>query len=302
MMIYRTLKPSELEAWYAHCHSVFTGDEDGYFRQHYEGDPHADPDMIFVAMDGERIASTVRVFCREVLLHGRAVPMGGIGEVSTKAAYRRQGLAGTLLEMSIVQMEARGMPVSILFGSQPMYERMGWRARAERMTNVEAAALPALPEGVAVRPYAPEDLDAVMGMYALFAGRLDGAVLRGEPYWRQWVLPQWRAPSVLLVEGRPAAYCCAHPGKDGVTLVAEELCAAPQAEALLPGYLRALAETEGLARVRFHTPLIPHITGTQPDALRDMMVRLNLPVEGLDSSGALAEAMENAGMFAVDHF
>lgn len=302
MITYRTLKPSELESWYAHCHSVFTEDAPGYFKGHYEMDPHAETDMIFVAVDGMEIAATVRVFCRTVWLHGRAVAMGGIGEVSTKAAYRRQGLAGNLLRMAIAQMEARGMPVSILYGNQPLYERLGWRFCPVRFSQVEAETLPSLPEDAGVRAYAPEDLAALMGMYDLFAGRLDGAVLRNEAYWRRWVLAQWTEPAVLLLKGRPAAYCCARPSKDGGLFHAEEICAAPQAEALLPGFLRTLAEADGCARIRFRTPLCPSIHGIQNDDPHGMMVRLNLPLEGTADSDALAASMQHAGMFRVDHF
>jgi len=45
--------------------------------------------------------------------------MGGIGEVSTKAAYRRQGLSGKLLEMSVAYMEAEDLDFSMLGTGTP---------------------------------------------------------------------------------------------------------------------------------------------------------------------------------------
>ncbi|MDL2317531.1 GNAT family N-acetyltransferase, partial [Eubacteriales bacterium OttesenSCG-928-A19] len=126
-MVFRSLEPRELEAWFAHCQSVFRLEDTEYFRRHFLFDPHADASLIFVAMDGEVIASSLRVFRRHIWLKGRVVAMGGIGEVGTKLEYRKRGLAAELLQLAIAAMETQGMPVSILFGDQPIYERAGWR-------------------------------------------------------------------------------------------------------------------------------------------------------------------------------
>lgn len=303
-MIYRTLQPHELDAWYAHCHSVFRNDPPGYFSRHYTGDPDADAELIFVAVDGDRIVSTVRVFQRRIWLHGRAVPMGGIGEVSTAPDYRRRGIAADLLQMAIAAMEARGMPVSILFGDQRIYEAAGWRFCPVRFTEAEITELPTLSKEAAIRAFSADDLPTLMGIYDLYAGRMDGAVLRSEAYWRQWVLPQWREPYVLLVDQRPAAYCCAHvkDAGQGRALRVDELCAAPQAESLLPGFIRQVASMEEASSMRVFASLLPGISGKDYTSPQGMMVRLNLPMDEIRDSQALSASMVHAGMFPVDGF
>lgn len=304
MIEFRTLRTDELPDWYAHCGGVFTTDGPEYFQRHFEMDPYADEKLIFVAMEGNVIVSTVRVFARQVWLNGRAVPMGGIGEVSTNAAYRRQGLAARLLNMAIEAMNARQIPLSILFGSQGIYERAGWRFCPGQVTEVAASALPPLAEGMAVRPFVPEDLGAVMGIYDLFAGRLSGAILRSPAYWRQWVLPQWHQPQVLTCEGRPVAYGCVRPSRsDPTTMHVPELCAAPQGEAMLGAFLGALARQQGCLAIRFLTRLVPQLEGRRETVGNLMMVRLNRPLDGLSDSDALVKRMATeAGMFGVDSF
>lgn len=300
-MIYSALPEGMLDAWFAHCEEVFDDTPAGYFERHYRYDPDADPALILVAMDGPVIASTLRVFVRRIWLAGRAVSMGGIGEVSTKAAYRRQGHAGRLLDMAIDAMQARNMPISILFGDEPLYARKGWRFCASRFEKARVDALPPLPSGMRTRPFVMEDLDAIMGLYDLYAGRMNGALLRTEAYWRRWVLPQWNAPTVLLEGGLPVAYASTHIDEGGC-LAVDELAAAPQAEGALLAMLGAIARRDGCEHVLGILPLLPHASSAEtiidPQA---MMVRMNLPLEGIADSDALALAMGEAGMCPVDH-
>lgn len=300
-MIYRTLPPGGLDAWADHCAEVF-GEPAAYFHRHFTQDPHADAGLIFVAMDGGVIASAVRVFVRTIWLQGRAVSMGGIGEVSTKPAYRRQGHAGALLHMAVEAMVARGMQVSILFGNQPLYIQAGWRFCAAARTRIQTDCLPVLLNGYETRPFQADDLPFAMGAYDLYAGRMDGAVLRGEAYWRQWVLPQWKGPWVLACEGAPMAYTCCEAAPNG-TLYIAELMAAPQGERAIPAFLGTLARQTSCAQVNVAAPLLPgEAMGEDASLPQGMMVRLNIPMEGIGDSDALAAAFCHGGMCGIDAF
>lgn len=299
----RTLRPDELEAWYTHCHDVFQIDDRAYFQKHFTLDPDADCSLIFVVVVDGEIVSTVRVFDRTVWISGRAVRMGGIGEVSTKAAHRRQGYAGEMLGMAIDAMRDRHMPVSILFGDRPLYARMGWRFIPVHRTITPASALPDLTGDAVIRSYQQSDLPLLMGMYDFYAGRLDGAVIRSEAYWHTWIAGQWKEPAVLTLNDRPVAYCCAEKREKDAMLLVEELCAAPQGEAYLPGMLKALSKGLACDSVRFLTPLLPKIAGEDATNAHGMMVRVNDAsclgdVWGDDT----APFMPNAGMFGVDMF
>lgn len=302
-MIYRTLRAEELPAWYAHCESVFVSETTGYFERHFTMDPDADPSLIFVAMDGDTIAATVRVFRRTIWLHGRAVPMGGIGEVSTKPEYRRRGLVTELMQMAIAAMMAREMPVSILFGDQPLYERAGWRFCQTSQSELPVKALSERAVDGEVRPFEMSELPYVMGMYDLCAGQMDGAILRSEAYWRQWVLPQWAPPQVLVSEdGQPVAYASCEISVQDKTLRVLEMAANPVVQDALPALLARIAQAEGCDHIRYRTPLLRAVHGAAVTVHNGMMVRLNLPLGEITDTDALVEGMRNAGMCVVDHF
>ena len=112
MVEFRTLRREELNQWFDHCAQVFTQGEYTdrmrlYFMRHWYNDSRRRLSGIQVAVVDGEIASTIRVFLRNVYLQGRITAMGGIGEVSTKPQFRRQGLSSKLLEMSIAYMESR---------------------------------------------------------------------------------------------------------------------------------------------------------------------------------------------------
>lgn len=299
---HRTLTPDALDAWYTHCQGIFLLEEQGYFQRHYELDPDADCSLIFITMQDGEIASTVRVFDRNVWIAGRSVHIGGIGEVSTKPAYRNKGYAGALLRMAVDAMQKRDMPLSILFGNRLIYEKMGWRFAPIHNTIVKQDMLSDLSDEVSIRTYIPSDLPFLMGIYDFFAGRLDGSVIRSEAYWKRWVVNQWHLPTILIVEDRPLAYCCVSKKVDGVLSV-DELCASPDGEVYLPGFLKAIMHANGCEKARLHAALIPQIAGEKETIVDEMMVRVNDGAfyEGM-TEDFITTSMRNAGMFWVDMF
>jgi predicted N-acetyltransferase YhbS len=142
---------------------------------------------------GGRIVSHVRIFHRQMLLRGVALPVGGIGSVATHPDYRRHGFATALLRDAIEQMERAGYALSFLWtGLAPFYERLGWRvalqpiytARPEEAARLSAAAT------VSVRPLTSADLPVVARIYRRAAEGSTGAIVRTLRYWRDhmtWV-------------------------------------------------------------------------------------------------------------------
>lgn len=61
-----------------------------YFKKHYYCVPYKNIESIFVAVHGNEIASTVRLFCRKMYFHGNEIKVGGIGEVSTKMNIEKE--------------------------------------------------------------------------------------------------------------------------------------------------------------------------------------------------------------------
>jgi len=285
-MIFRTMKPGELDAWCAHCQEVFFDTPDGYFKRHYENDPDADPNLVFIAEEDGQIVSTIRVFRRTVRIGGRKYLMGGIGEVSTKEAYRGRGIASQLLNTAIEAMKKEGMALSILFGDKNIYSKSGYQTITAPYTVVSKENLPDLPEGAMIRPFETKDLDAVMGIYDLYAGRADTTLVRSTEYWKAWVLPQWEKVWVLEMEGRVVAYCEVRSGGR-----IAEMGAAAQFETVLPALLGACAEKEGLKTLVFQSALLESLPGERQE--KNVHMILNL---------APTEPLRSVGFFNVDDF
>jgi predicted acetyltransferase len=153
-------------------------------------DPWRNLDSILVAVDQEKIVSTVRIFHRNVYFNGQVVSMGGIGEVSTKPEYRCKGLSTMLLTMAIKRMESVGIKVSTLGAAQEKigyYNKLGWESMS-RCFNVSTV------KGndnlsFKIRPVNFEtDIPRINLIHSIYSGKLNGVVVRDEEYyWNKWV-------------------------------------------------------------------------------------------------------------------
>lgn len=277
-MEFRQLRPEELDAWAAHCGTVFSeaghGVDKAFFLRHFHNDPWRDVNGIFVAEDGGRIVSTVRVFRRKAWLLGAEVPMGGIGEVSTNPDYRGQGLAGTLLNLSIEWMRREGLAVSLLFSmAYDFYGRFGWKAIPKPMKRFEKAAdLPC--EG---RALTPEDLTSLIAVEAA-SKKTDWMVVRDEPeYWRRWIAPSLSKGVVAVQDGVIVAWMAYALDKD--SWYVHEFRAQPGFEHKFDGLCALAAALEGRRAQPFSAPAwLP--TGTVESerfSLMYSMVRLIIP-------------------------
>ncbi len=205
-MEFRALYPKEIETWLDHVTSVFTGGHQ-YFSNHWHNDPWRDAEGIRVAVDNGTIISTVRVFIRQMFLHGEQITVGGIGEVSTRPEYRRRGIATQLLKDSIRFMEDRNIVLSSLHGSQQIYSIEGWekvpRYHARQSFIAEKQA------EWEVRPANFDDeaeVKQIAELYDQYARKFNGPFVRDETeYWTKWVRTEssnaWVAERNGSIEG-----------------------------------------------------------------------------------------------------
>lgn len=306
-MEFRTLRAEEREAWFDHCAEVFKDTGRAYFVRHYEKDPLTEDGDIFVAMDGQDIAATVRVFKRRVYLRGQAVGMGGIGEVSTKERYRRQGLSGELLKMAIAHMEALDLPISTLYtGTHHHYARYGWEKHPTEWVEM---ALPetSLPDGWQLRAAQDADWEAFPALYDLYMPRFNGAILRDDRrYWERWVRSEVKGAAVLIrkADGAVRAYGFTGEAKEGKPFRLQEFAAAPEAEALLPAMAAELAREHGAERIVLPSPLWSGQGERTPDD--GLMVRLNhsflLAGETIETTEGLRAVFERPWPISADSF
>jgi predicted N-acetyltransferase YhbS len=128
---------AELEGpWLDLVHSVFSPVRipRQYFARHWSSDETSSQNLRWVLVAVERrsgrLVATVRVFRRTIYLRGRAVVMGGLGEVSCLPCYRRRGLASALLRRALQLLAEEGVRVCALHAAAAaagMYRRLGWR-------------------------------------------------------------------------------------------------------------------------------------------------------------------------------
>lgn len=145
-----------------------------------------------IEIDG-RVVSHVRIFHRQMLVRGVALPVGGVGSVATHPDYQEHGFATALLRDAIEWMEREGYALSFLWtGLVPFYERLGWRVVLQPIHTVQAdeAARLSTAGAVSVRPFADADLSAVARVYRRAVEGSTGGIARTLRYWRDhmtWV-------------------------------------------------------------------------------------------------------------------
>lgn len=301
-MIFRNLKREELESWYDLTGEVFAQTGREYFVRHIMNDPWPVLESVFVAEDDGKLAATVRVFHRRVYLNGKAFRMGGIGEVSTRPEYRKQGLSSKLLEMAVAYMENNGFDMSFLFtGVNPHYAKQGYMD-----VPVEfAEAAPSIGRGdLELRMGKAADLPAMQGLYDLYAPQFDGATLRdSEAYWKRWVTYEMRGNLlVALKDGELVgyiAYTKANEGKIGLNDYAQ----AP-GEDVFQTLCYAACKRQGAEKIFYPRALNPRMKA-EVSTSNAMMVRLIRPIELNETVSAtkdLVKAFRKTVTFGVDAF
>lgn len=302
-MEFRSLRPDELDRWAAHCGEVFFAGSGEYFLAHWHNDPWRDLNGIFVAADGDRIVSTVRVFRRKVWLLGEQVPMGGVGEVSTHPDFRGRGLAGTLLGMAVDYMVREGLAVSLLFAdAHGFYRKHGWECLPKPMVKYARASAPPC----AGRAARPDDLPALMAVEAASA-KTDWMAVRTEPaYWQTWIAAELDRCVVATEGGSVIAYM-AYQLNEGDWSVTE-FHSLPGHERLFGGLCALAAELDGLGETPCWAPAwLPGCSDAVETAtMTYCMVRLNLPFtaggRAIDSTEGLIAETRECRDSNLDHF
>lgn len=278
---YRSLRAAELDAWYALCGKLFSIGP-AYFRRHFEMDPWADLDGVFVAVDAGKLVSSVRVFRRFLMLEGRPVPTGGIGEVCTEPAYRGQGISNRLLTMAMDSMRGHGMQLGALYGVLTShYGRHGFEPVGTYLCRVRTADLPGATAGACVRAFARGDLPAAQGLYDLYAGQYPLSFWRGEDdYWTKWVLSEWKDAFVIERGGRIAAYADVEAGKDG--LFVRDAACVPGEEAALYALIGEAARVRGCDTVTGPEPVFKGVASRREgEGEGHLMLCVLTPFDGI---------------------
>lgn len=208
MIEIRSLKSNELESWFDHCSSVFEKVPRQYFVNHWLNDPWRDIDSIFVAVEDNKILSTVRVFNREIYFDGKKIKAGGIGEVSTIPEARKSGLSTQLLKKAIEYMKRQNINISLLFGSHLNYSKLGWKFNKVTWNISDALAGS---DFYNIRKIDfNNDMEEIKNIHQKYTSQFNGTVVREDKfYWTNWIKSE--AKNCFVAEsndGNIVGYMC----------------------------------------------------------------------------------------------
>jgi predicted N-acetyltransferase YhbS len=244
MTEFRTIRRHERDA-VLDLLAQWSGDRE-FFARYFRNDPSFRDDLCFVAVDNERIVSTLQVFSKRVRVNGVVLEVGGVGNVFTTQRYRERGLASALLTRAIKTMDEVGFDLSLLFTVRLLfYSRHGWRSHPRHVLLVDRAdVVESGPYSTA--PFAAPDLPAVMDIYEQYSPRFNGPTVRDPGYWRgqlQYAGNPNEDFLVALAHGRIVAYMRGTPLYDLYQII-EHACLPGHEDALTQLFCR-LHGTEG---------------------------------------------------------
>ena len=132
--------------------------------------------------DGKDLSCTF-IFPYLMRIGEAVVRMDGIGGVATGEEYRYRGYSRRVMEAAVELMRGGDAALATLYGIQDFYPKFGFATCGPEYTVIlppddRDASVAALPEGWAFRPFAPEDLPAVMDIYDANTRRATGAIVR----------------------------------------------------------------------------------------------------------------------------
>ncbi|GAK04090.1 LOW QUALITY PROTEIN: hypothetical protein JCM19037_2463 [Geomicrobium sp. JCM 19037] len=192
-MEFRTLQPEEKEqaiqlGEFAFQHR-FTDEDRDYLRENTQ------PENVWGAFDGERLASKVSLLPLNVWLHGVSVKGCGVTGVSTWPEERRGGLVRQLLQRGLKDMKDRGASSSLLDPfSVGYYRKFGWELYCdETIAELKKDEFPTpVKEGNgSFRSVNQEDWQALQHIYAKYAPRFTGMIDRDEWWWMRRKFSHW---------------------------------------------------------------------------------------------------------------
>lgn len=167
------------------------------------------PEREWGVFEDGRLLSALTLLPLEVWVQGRKLAMGGIQGVATWPEARRKGCVAGLLRHALETMRQSGQTVSMLHPfSFPFYRKYGWELTIERKTyTVETRQFPPrvpVPGRVA---RVPKDAGLFDGVYAAFASRYNGTLVRTAEWWEERVFSRPGLVAVYFSEaGAPEGY------------------------------------------------------------------------------------------------
>ncbi len=262
-----------------------------------------------VLREDGRITSALTLIPMGQFFGGRAVPMTGVNLVGAAPEARGRGGATRLMEASVREMHAAGVPISTLYpAKQTLYRRVGWEIAGARWElTVPVRDLERKSRDLTVRRADKTDEPAVQALYRRVAERHNGTVDRTAFMWRRITDPLKPDVKGFVAEGKdgPEAYVYLRVTRQDGSM-RQELQAADLLAATPAGAKRLLAflgDHDSLAdRIVWHGNPADPLLGHMREYLWKTRTFFPWMIRVLDPRAALEARGWPAGMGMELHF
>jgi predicted acetyltransferase len=172
---------------------------------------HFRPEQDWGAFDEQgALLSAMLIIPLEAWVQGRKLAMGGVAGVATWPEARRRGCVSKLLVRGLEVMRNNGQSISMLHPfAFPFYRKYGYEMTVERKKyTIDTKQLPTRQEtpGQVKRMNKP-DIAVLDKIYAAYASRYSGNLVRTEDWWSNRILTRKGSFAVYYNESdRPEGY------------------------------------------------------------------------------------------------
>jgi len=155
-----------------------------------------------IAKLGSQVAGGAMVVPLGQSFGARFLPMAGIHGVAVAAQHRGKGIATRLMGSVVREAHENGCPLSVLYpATQPVYRSAGYEQAGVRVQyRAAVAGLASRNRSLPVRPYQPEDQEAIDAIYRRRALNYPGHVERTPWSWQR-VISRWNRKTFGYVVG-----------------------------------------------------------------------------------------------------
>jgi predicted acetyltransferase len=143
---------------------------------------------------------------------GRAIPMVGIAGVAVAPEFRGRGLATRVMQETLREVRAEGVPISTLYpATLPLYRRVGYEQAGYWMEyRLPIARIDVQHSSLPVRPMEPEDLGDIKRCYSEVSRGIDGYLDRGEYVWGRILNPRQGPATGFVIDCADSVGVCGY--------------------------------------------------------------------------------------------
>lgn len=158
-----------------------------FFRRYVEDDPTFEERNVWVATEGRELLSCAQIFPRRIRTVLGEQPVAGIGSVFTRRDRRGLGLASSVLEATVADLERRNFTLALLFAERvDWYRYLGWLPWCSEGTRLVPPSHPRPPgDDIEIGSMEPSrDLADVVSLHSSYSDSLLGTLVRDRVLWQ----------------------------------------------------------------------------------------------------------------------